>query len=418
MIMDQQRFICGFPGRRDGYQVPAALAERGRLELFLTDFYWSGVTESIAKMIFPARRIGPARLRQHPAIPEQCVRVLWSSSLRRCVDTMFKCAPALRYAMEGIRFAEAARDEARRRHADLLLYPPCSHEAFTAAYPRRQPRRILFQFHPHPSYQERLLRSDLKENPEMIRSFHDEAGDELPDPLKKRDQDAWRDADLVICASSFTQNTLLEAGADSARCIVIPYGIDDTIIKGEDSPPPRAGFHVLFVGTGSQRKGLHHLLRAWNIAKLPKESSLTIVSRHSDPGLNSALTASRRTTLLSGGVSARELKNLYATSTLFAMPSLIEGFGAVFLEAMSHGCPVLGTSHTCLPDLGAESEGVFLTPIGDSTAMAARLESLAVALPCNLALRRAAADRAMEFTWPRFRHGLNLALDATYANAA
>jgi glycosyltransferase involved in cell wall biosynthesis len=50
---------------------------------------------------------------------------------------------------------------------------------------------------------------------------------------------------------------------------------------------------------------------------------------------------------------------------LFRHAPLIEGFGQVFLEALSYGCPVLSTVNTCLPDLGGESDGIFLTEVGN-----------------------------------------------------
>lgn len=406
-----ERYICAFPGRRDAYQVPVALAEHSRLELFLTDFYWSGPVAWAGEKMLDGNRLRKARGRQAPAIPPARVRVLWSSSARRKVDELRGWPPGLRYSLEGIRFAEAARDAARLHRAHLFLYPPGSHEAFTASYPRHQPRRVLFQFHPHPGYQERVLRADADTYPEVAASFREESWRDLPPALQARDADGWRDADLIFCASSFTRDTLLEAGADPGRCRVVCYGVDSPSETAGDLPPPRPGFHALFVGTGLQRKGLHHLLAAWKTATMPADSSLTIVARHHDPGLSEILAASPRTTLLAGGISAERLRALYAESTLFVMPSLLEGFGAVYLEAMCRGCPVLGTARTCLPDIGTENEGVFLAPVADSTALAGRLEELAGRLPGNLALRRRAADRAAGFTWERFRRELVGALD-------
>jgi len=43
-----------------------------------------------------------------------------------------------------------------------------------------------------------------------------------------------------------------------------------------------------------------------------------------------------------GKVEDEKLKQLYKTADLFAMPSTGEGFGIVFLEAMSQGTPALG----------------------------------------------------------------------------
>jgi glycosyltransferase involved in cell wall biosynthesis len=85
------------------------------------------------------------------------------------------------------------------------------------------------------------------------------------------------------------------------------------------------------------------------------------------------------------------------------MPSLVEGFGQVYLEALSHGCPVLGTPNTCLPDLGSEGEGVFMTPAGDVDALSASLERVCQRLEGNAGIRQAARELAGRYSWERFR---------------
>jgi hypothetical protein len=57
-------YVCAFPGRRDSYEVPAALAEAGRLARFLTDFYWSGVTAAVGEKLLPSARLQKARMRR------------------------------------------------------------------------------------------------------------------------------------------------------------------------------------------------------------------------------------------------------------------------------------------------------------------------------------------------------------------
>jgi glycosyltransferase involved in cell wall biosynthesis len=109
-------------------------------------------------------------------------------------------------------------------------------------------------------------------------------------------------------------------------------------------------------------------------------------------------------------VAFGELLDLYRSSALFAMPSLVEGFGQVYLEALSQGCPVLGTPNTCLPDLGGENDGVFMTPCGDVETLTERLEHLATRLTSNRAIREAATRTASACTWRQFRRRLCSAL--------
>jgi glycosyltransferase involved in cell wall biosynthesis len=94
------------------------------------------------------------------------------------------------------------------------------------------------------------------------------------------------------------------------------------------------------------------------------------------------------------------------------MPSLVEGFGQVYLESLAHGCPVIGTPNTCLPDLGGEESGIFITAVGDVDALAARLEFLGRDLPGNPGIRASARSMARRWTWARFRQEVVAAIEA------
>ena len=76
------------------------------------------------------------------------------------------------------------------------------------------------------------------------------------------------------------------------------------------------------------------------------------------------------------------------------------------MEALSYGCPVLGTYNTGLSDLGSETEGIFLTEVGNLEQLTERLETLAKTLPEQLELRQKARRCAESFSWNQFR--LNL----------
>lgn len=398
-------YVCAFRGRRDDYQVPLALAEAGRLDRFITDAYAGPAFRKLAGWL-PATLRDVVLFRHKPGLCDASVRCLWVSTLAEQLCHRTGRSRAATFARIDPRYSEAAAARARHARANLLLYTPYAWEAFTAGY-AHQPRRVLFQYHPHAPYEEQLLRQDLARYPEIVHSFAQETGQDLPEAARRRVNDCWRHADGILAASTFTRRTLLEAGADPDGCMVAPYGIEtgpeaasETASTTEDRPTH--AFEALFVGSGVQRKGLHHLLRAWGQAALPRASRLTLVCRHLDPGLRERVACVRHVRLLPE-VSQAELTRLYQRSTLFVMPSLVEGFGQVYLEALSHGCPVLGTANTCLPDLGAETDGVFLTAAAEVDQLVHRLETLAQTLPGRYDLRTHAQACASRFTWPRFR---------------
>ncbi len=399
------RYVCAFPGTRDRYQVPLALAEADQLDVFITDLYATPPLRRLAPLL-----PGPVRAklagRHAPGLPAGAVQLHWSAALRRHAREALGRPAAQTWALVDVAFAEAAAAAARRHRSDLLLYAHYAWEALTADY-AHDPRRVVFYFHPHPALERRVLAEDVAAHPAVAASYRAEVREDVPAALNRRLERAWEPADLILCASTFTKRSLVEAGADPARCRVVPYGV--ALPERASLAAPEA-FEALFVGSGVQRKGLHHLLLAWRRAALPPGSRLTLVCRSLDPGLEAAVGEAEGVELRRG-VGGAELARLYARSALFVMPSLVEGFGHVYLEALGAGCPVLGTAHTALPDLGGEADGIFLTEPADVDALATALERAARTLPGDDGLRAAARRCAERFTWPRFRQGLREALE-------
>jgi glycosyltransferase involved in cell wall biosynthesis len=405
-------YVCAFRGRRDNYQVPLALAETGRLDRFITDAY---VPASCLRLVvatpLPARWSETLALRSDPGIPTRRVRCLWATTALEHSRHRLGFSRIDTFAKLDQHFSRAAAARARRARTNLLLYTPYAWEAFAEfTYPRHIPRKVLFQHHPHTDFENRLLAEDFKRFPEIGLSYAEATGRRLPASLQARTADCWRLADLILCASAFTRRSLLEAGADSKRCVVVPYGFEMEplpleMLNGEQTTNEVSRFRALFVGSGVQRKGLHHLLYAWRRARLPADSELTLICRNIDPGLEELVACSRATRLFRG-VSRPELAKLYRGHSLFVMPSLSEGFGQVFLEALGFGCPVLGTANTCLPDLGTEEDGIFLSGVADLDHLVYQLERLASCLPTRPGLRGCAQCCARKFTWLRFREAV------------
>ena len=399
------QFVCAFRGRRDNYQVPLALAENGLLEQFITDFYTGNFLQQVAHN-FPTCWQRKLAFRREPSIPTERVKSLWGTTLLEHTRHYLGLSRAATFSWLDQDFAHAAASRAQKTKSDLLLYTPYAWEAFTVPY-LHNPRKILFEFHPHPEFQTRLLTEDLKRFSFVQQSYQEETGNHLPHQLQVRIKDCWQHADLILCASSFTRQTLLAAGAEPSSCKVIPYGIDLPPLPFKE--PKIDSFQALFVGSGSQRKGLHHLLYAWRQARLPKESLLTLVCRSLDPGIDALIHQTPQVRLIRG-TDAPGLRHLYENSSLFVMPSLIEGFGQVFLEALSHGCPVLGTDNTCLPDLGKEENGIFLTEVGNLDYLTHQLEDLANRIPAKPELRQKARSCVERFSWKNFRYKLGALL--------
>jgi hypothetical protein len=393
-------YVCAFRGRRDSYQVPLALAESEQLDQLITDAYATGWARVAAKCATASVRT-MVNFRSEPRIPIQKVRCLWSTTALEHVRHKIGYPPLTTYRKLDRRFSLAAARRAAQTRADLFLYASYAWEAFTARY-SHEPRKVLFQYHPHPELEKRILACDSKAHPNAGESYSASMKANLPVEIVRRERDCWKYADLIFCASTFTKESLIHGGADERKCRVVPYGID--VPAARDAQPSEA-FHAAFIGSGWQRKGLHHLLLAWMRSALPASSKLTLVCRVIDPEMEQLAAAIPRVELRRG-VAQHELDQIFESSTLFVMPSLVEGFGQVYLEALAQGCPVLGTTNTCLPDLGNEKDGVFTVAPGNVDELIAKLEFLSGALPANRQIREASRACASRFPWHRFRETL------------
>jgi glycosyltransferase involved in cell wall biosynthesis len=182
----------------------------------------------------------------------------------------------------------------------------------------------------------------------------------------------------------------------------VPYGIDAHQRLYRPELKQVAVCQFLFVGQGIQRKGLHHLLKAWGRAKLPG-AELTIIASRCDPGI--AALAGNNVRILDHQPS-QALAEFYNRSHVFVLPSLIEGFGLVFLEALAAGCFCIGTSNTGLPDLSPPAEAAKIVPAGDIVALTVALEEALDSHNRGEIDANTIRSFASTLSWRRFRESL------------
>ncbi len=72
-----------------------------------------------------------------------------------------------------------------------------------------------------------------------------------------------------------------------------------------------------------------------------------------------SLSSARENIVFTGFVEDAELKWLYQNAAAYVFPSLSEGFGLPGLEAMVHGCPVVSSDATCLPEVYGDAAVYF-----------------------------------------------------------
>lgn len=111
---------------------------------------------------------------------------------------------------------------------------------------------------------------------------------------------------------------------------------------------------ILFVGTREPRKNIKNLIEAW----LPMEKNIDLIvageSGWDETEGKKYQTLSPHLRFL-GRISDEELSVLYSESSLFAFPSLYEGFGLPILEAFYHGTPVVTSNISSMPEVAGNA---------------------------------------------------------------
>jgi glycosyltransferase involved in cell wall biosynthesis len=168
-----------------------------------------------------------------------------------------------------------------------------------------------------------------------------------------------------------------------SRCIVIPLCANERPITPNSKFRIHGGFKLLCVARldASERyKGFETVFQA--LAQLKSrypEIHLNLVGDGND---RARLEKEARTVGIAekvtfwGRLSDEELAAAYDNSDVFVMPSRMEGFGIVFLEAMRHGKPCIGGNHGGTPEVIEHGKSGFLVDYGDAEALVSHIESL------------------------------------------
>ena len=265
-------------------------------------------------------------------------------------------------------------------------------------------RRGVFTFYEQPSqhhrFFSRVYAEQVSRYPELCSSTT-----ELHEPQRAAARDHRRDAELaladcVLCNSTFTRSTLLDAGVQEDRIVVTPYGFPNVDTKR----PRHEGRPVVFLNAGSQnlRKGLHLLYKAWReLAFEPNEAELWLVGRMMLPeSIRRDLPGAVR---ILDSVPHSELLSLYKQASVFVLPSLADGFAMVISEAMSRGLPVIATERTGAPDIIEHGLNGFIVAAGDESALRNQMKWCVDHSDRLAEVGARASERATRWQWSDYR---------------
>ncbi len=193
-----------------------------------------------------------------------------------------------------------------------------------------------------------------------------------------------RNADGVLTTSNYCRGAIRQHyGVAEQRVRLVPEGIDLARWRrvAREAPRQSDGATILCVARQYPRKRIADLLRAMPLvrAAVPNAHAMIVGDGPEHASLR-ALAAELRlgdAVHLTGAIPDDDVvAQMYYRADIFCLPSIQEGFGIVFLEAMASGLPIVATTAAAIPEVVPHRRAGLLVPPGDVGALAEALIEL------------------------------------------
>lgn len=220
----------------------------------------------------------------------------------------------------------------------------------------------------------------------------------------------------ILCVSEFTRRQILRflPGLPPERLVLVPNTLDPFLAADARGLSETSFAHprILAVSrltVADRYKGVDTLIEAMPLVRQEYPFTLLRIVGSGDDRPRLEALAGRlgvgHAVHFTGSISDEALRDEYAACDLFALPSRREGFGLVFLEAMTYGKPCLGARAGGVPEVINDTVGQ-LAEYGDVPGLAAAVVDLVRHPRDSEVVRR----HAESFAFPAFVRRLAAAL--------
>lgn len=210
-------------------------------------------------------------------------------------------------------------------------------------------------------------------------------GVEVWRPLNRIHRYALRHVDSVWAISDYTRDQLAKhQSAPAEKIKIFPCTLDPHWQNGSPVAKEHSGCPTILsvsrMNKDDRYKGIDSVIRSLpTVVEEVGPLEYRLIGEGDDlprlRALAAGLGVSRYVTF-AGGMSDTELRRQYERCSLFVMPSRREGFGIVFLEAMSFRKPVVGGAHGGTPSVVSDGVTGLLVDNADVSGIARSIITL------------------------------------------
>ncbi len=177
-------------------------------------------------------------------------------------------------------------------------------------------------------------------------------------------------SDIVGALTQWEMQEIKKFGVTEGRIRHMPIGVDlDIFNKKKGNFREKYEIEeemILFVGQPIPRKGPEYLVQAMKqvIKKFPNVKCVFVGYKKNNEieNLCHKLGLDKNIEFI-GFLDEQEKIDAYKSADVFVLPTLYEGFGIVFIEAMASGCPIITTNVAGIPEIVENNKnGLLVEP--------------------------------------------------------
>lgn len=350
MIAEPKWFVSQI-GRREGYVIPAALHSIGALASFHTDAWATN---------FPERLVGTVarslKKRWRANLSDAPVTSCFTRFTLAKIACIKSVAPSTFWSVGGSVFSQSATATFKKigisNRSVCLGYTAGNLEVIQMA---NQLGAKSLHVQIDPGLEWYRLRDSLR----ALHPGAEEASPQLDAAFVSRITKEWHDAQIVICHSSHTSQSLIKVGVAADKLRVIQPGFLPNLAKNSRVYPAGRRPRALFLGNVCLMKGFHDYCEL--ARRLRGEIEFHCAGSMHMSG--SFLQKHANDIVIHGHLQPQQVMSLLESVDVLIFPSHSEGFGLVQLEAMAAAVPVL--SSTACGDVVNEGKNGYRYSPGD-----------------------------------------------------
>jgi glycosyltransferase involved in cell wall biosynthesis len=202
-------------------------------------------------------------------------------------------------------------------------------------------------------------------------------------------KEVYKGADCIIVSTEFEFNHLIKQGVAAEKIHIVAHAINQKLLEGPKDISFREKYHIakdqpviLYLGRKVQGKGVEELLRSMRLIWQDYPGAYLILAGKAFNNFETILnklfkeTDQRYIKQIINVPDFRdsEIKQIYDAADIFAMPSNIDSFGLVYLEAWSRQLPVIACRNTAQESFIEHGKTGYLVDYGNVESLAAGLK--------------------------------------------